>query len=321
MSIKVYRLNKNRNLEPTSITEFFAIPSSYEQVFWIDIAEPRGRELRDLFSPLQLHPLVIEECLDPATGSRLAPYIKSLLIKFPVQVSWENLKPIFVSVICLRNAIITVHDAIFPTFENIANELSDAIHLHSHSTSAILYFILDRLIDEDMAFVSKARQSIESLEETMEQESELLQTEHITELKRKVARLSITFEDQHYCFAALQTVESHLLDISDVREYYRDSISHLEYALRSIGRQQARLVELRQHHHLNLQEKTNKRLRLLTIISAIFLPLTLIAGIYGMNFKYMPEMEWYYSYPITILFMITIAIVLLVLFYRKGWFK
>ena len=112
-----------------------------------------------------------------------------------------------------------------------------------------------------------------------------------------------------------------MFDIRDFREYFHESLAHLEYALRSVGRQEARLAELHQHYLLTLQDKTNKRIRLLTIISAIFMPLTLIAGIYGMNFQNIPELTWSYGYPVVIALMFALAAVLLWMFYRKGWFK
>ncbi len=83
----------------------------------------------------------------------------------------------------------------------------------------------------------------------------------------------------------LQTVEPEVFDITDLREYFRDSLANLESAIRSAGRPEAHLSELRQYYQITLQEKTNKRLRLLTILSAVFMPLSLIAGIYGMNFR------------------------------------
>ena len=151
-------------------------------------------------------------------------------------------------------------------------EFSAAVRFHTLSTSAILYQILDRLIDEDTAFVLEARREIELLEEAVDHDPKSVEIDQILTVKRRGARLSVTFEDQRYCVTALQTVESEVFDITDLREYFRDSLAHLEYALRSVGRQQARLAELHQHYLLTLQEKTNRRLRLLTIISAIFMP-------------------------------------------------
>ena len=77
----------------------------------------------------------------------------------------------------------------------------------------------------------------------------------------------------------------------------------MEYALRATNRLERRLLDLHQFFVANIQEKTNRRINVLTIVQAIFLPLTLLAGIYGMNFQYMPELTWRYAYPTFLAFM------------------
>ncbi len=81
------------------------------------------------------------------------------------------------------------------------------------------------------------------------------------------------------------------------------------------------LDNLHRHYQLTLQETTNNRLRLLTVLSALFLPLTLIAGIYGMNFQYMPELDEHYAYFVVLGLMLVIGAGMLGFFYLKGWFK
>jgi len=87
-----------------------------------------------------------------------------------------------------------------------------------------------------------------------------------------------------------------------------------------IERLEMNVRELHQYNVLTLQDTTNNRLRLLTIISAIFLPLTLVAGIYGMNFERMPELSWSFGYPLVLGIMVLIGAGMLWLFYRRGWF-
>ena len=321
MDLNVFRLNKKRYLEKSAVSEFVTAPAEDEALYWVDIAQPDPPALSGFLSPLKLHPLILEACLDPEAVPRIAPYERALFVKLPIQLGWDNPNQCFLSIICLPRSLITIHDSSIPALESIAREFSTAARFHNLSTSAILYQILDRVIDEDMSFLLEARRGIESLEEAIDQEPESVQIEQILMLKRQIARLSITFEGQRYCVTALETVESEVFDIKDFREYFHDSLAHLEYALRSVDRHEARLAELHQHHLLTLQDKTNKRLRLLTIISAIFMPLTLITGIYGMNFGQMPELEWVYGYPLVIAVMFAVAMALLWIFYLKGWFK
>ena len=285
IELDTFMLNKHRYLEPSSVEAFLASRAE-DGPFWVDITEPDETVLKEFLSPLQLHPLILETCLDPSAGSRIAPYEQALFIKLPTQPRWDRIDQAFLSIICLPHAIVTIHKLPIPALKSIAKEFSTAVRFHTQSTSAILYQILDRLIDEDMAYALEARREIESLEEAIDRD-EAVDIDKVLTLKRRVARLSITFEEQHHCVTTLQTIESEFFDIKAFREYYRDSLANLEYAIRSVNRQQTPFSEIRQHYIVTLQDRTNKRLRLLTIISSLFMPLTLIAAIYGMYFRYM----------------------------------
>lgn len=120
---------------------------------------------------------------------------------------------------------------------------------------------------------------------------------------------------------ALLSQDIELIDLHSIREPLHDVAAHVEHSLRYIERVEDHLSELDRHFLLLLQDRTNNRLRILTIISAIFMPLTLVAGIYGMNFRFMPELSWHYGYWVVLLVMFSIALGLIWYFYRKGWFK
>ena len=80
------------------------------------------------------------------------------------------------------------------------------------------------------------------------------------------------------------------------------------------------LSELHERYVLNQQEKGNRRLSFLTVASWVFLPLTLMTGIYGMNFEYMPELKIWYAYPVFLLVLLSVGSGILIYFKRKGWF-
>ena len=321
MNLKVFLLNKSKHLEPSSQTTFFKSSRDDKAYYWIDVEDPDSVSLRKLLEQLDLHSLIMEECLEPTGTSRVDLYHQSLFIKFPIQLAWDTPEQPFFSIICIPQTVITIHKRPNPTIENIAAEYSFAARFHSLTTAAIIFQIFDRLIDKNMAFILESRRDIESLDEAMDRASDSAHIDRILMLKQRISHLSIICEDQRYCVTTLQTIESDLFDISDLREYFRDSLANLEYAIRSAGRQEVHLSELRQYYQITLQEKSNKRLRLLTILSAVFMPLSLITGIYGMNFRYMPELTWPYSYPLVIFIMVAVAAIFLWIFNRKGWFK
>ena len=324
MDINVFLLNNGKHLERSSLSDFVTSSIAHERSqfpFWVDCTGPDSTSLSKLFSPLHLHPLVLEGCLEPATGVSIAPFEESLFIKIPLHLTWDSSTLIFLTIVVLPHAVITVHETAIPILERMATEYSHAARFRMGGTSAILYQILDHVVDEDMVFALEARRAIDTLEETMDQEEESVEVDDILILKRRISRLTATLEDQRYGVSSLQSVASDAFDPTAFREYFRDTFAHLDSTVRSLGRQQTHLSELHQHHLLTLQDKTNNRLKLLTIISGVFLPLMLIVSLYGMNFKYMPELQWRYGYPLVLTIMATIAGGLLWMFYKKGWFK
>ena len=100
----------------------------------------------------------------------------------------------------------------------------------------------------------------------------------------------------------LNDVSDHIIQIIDTVETYRDMIS-----------------ELREIYLSSISNKMNEVMKVLTIIATIFIPLTFIAGIYGMNFHFMPELGWALGYPATIIFMIAISLVMILFFRKKRW--
>ncbi len=120
--------------------------------------------------------------------------------------------------------------------------------------------------------------------------------------------------------AWLQQVESSAFTIKDQHKYYRDLAREIQQAIHGAENLGSRLRDMNEHCQLAAQEKTNKRLSILTVIQAVFVPLTLIAGVYGMNFQYMPELQWSYGYWSILSLMGLIVIAEIWVFRRGGWF-
>ena len=120
---------------------------------------------------------------------------------------------------------------------------------------------------------------------------------------------------------ALINYESSSFPMGEMRDHYRGRVTAIQNYQRGMLRLEALLDNLHRHYQLTLQETTNNRLHLLTMLSAVFLPLTFIAGIYGMNFEYMPELDEPYAYFCVLGFMLVIGAGMLSFLYLKGWFK
>jgi len=322
MESKIYLINQDKRLESSSLDAVLHRQQERKLHYWIDVKNPDATGLTELLSPFEPHPLVMERCLDRDTSSGISPYENIVLIQLPERIAWDDQARSLMSILCLPQLIITLHTRTVSVLEDLEENFTAVLGHHAVSTSAILYLILDHLTDEATAFALLARQAIDTLDGAINEGVETDQIgQRILTLKRIVAHSEIIMEEQHHCLTALLSIDTDPLSIQGFREYFHDAVSHLEHSLRYVERMETHLSELHQHFLLILQNKTNDRLKILTMLSAVFMPLTLIAGIYGMNFYYMPELKWHYSYPLILLVMIALAAGLLAFLYRKGWFK
>jgi magnesium transporter len=140
-------------------------------------------------------------------------------------------------------------------------------------------------------------------------------------MKLKLNTLEETLDDFHKCINGFIGTHSRAIDIASLQEYFRDWVRQIEYAQRRAERLGGEINAIHESYQLKAQDRTNRRLGVLTVISVVFMPLTLLAGIYGMNFWYMPELAWKYAYPVVLISMAAISTALLVYFIRKGWFS
>ncbi|MCF6289584.1 MAG: magnesium transporter CorA family protein [Desulfobacterales bacterium] len=322
MEYAVYEIDPDRMLKkrPHPGLASPAVPGGALPV-WIDITRRDPGPLTEFLRSLKVHPLALEACLETVPNSRIGVYGKSLFIGLPMLLDWADHGRTFLSILCLPGILITIHEKPVPMLDSIKKDFTAAMQFHAPNTSAVLYQILDFIIDRQIVLTLEVREKIDNLEEALEAESVMDLPGETRSLKRKAVLLEAILEDQHHCVSSLQTIESAAFNVGDIQDYIRDAIAHLDHTVRSVGRQLDRLTSLRQHFLLQLQDKTNKRLQILTIVSTIFLPLMLVTGIYGMNFRHMPELSWRYGYAGALLLMCLIAAGLLWALARKGWFK
>jgi magnesium transporter len=127
--------------------------------------------------------------------------------------------------------------------------------------------------------------------------------------------------DQLSCFELVGALNRPFLDISAHATRFQLAPSNVRAADQNADRLGKTIADIRQRFEMNQQEKTNHRLSILTILSAVFMPLTFISGIYGMNFEKMPELHLSYGYPVVLIVMILIAGGMLLGFKIRGWFE
>jgi magnesium transporter len=187
--------------------------------------------------------------------------------------------------------------------------------------AGLLYELLSAISDHAASRVFQLRDKVAQLQEVIHDEPDVVDSEMIYEMKRDSMRAGIVIEDQQICVKGLLRGELTQEGIQKRKDYFYDLQMSLDIGFRSSQRLKDRLEDLEHQLSIHLQSRSENRLRTLTILAAIFTPLTLIAGIYGMNFANMPELQWKYGYVAVLGLMLVVAAVLLLYFKRKRWFE
>ena len=146
-----------------------------------------------------------------------------------------------------------------------------------------------------------------------------VELDQIVELKHRILELDRTIDEQVAVFDLLGSMQTPQLDLVRLATYFTVAKGNIAAADRGMDRLDRQAVDLQRVYDAFLQNRTNRRLGRLTVISAIFLPLTLIAGIYGMNFDVMPELGFPYAYPLTLGAMLVLGIGAYFWFRSRGW--
>jgi magnesium transporter len=190
-----------------------------------------------------------------------------------------------------------------------------------HDMNSVMVHVVRTFIDEEAINFYRLRLEIEEHSEGLKQGDKKYTVAHLEALMTKCQHMLTVFYEYQVLAESLEFNLSIPISAESLSTVYRSKANLIKTFREGVEYLKQRLVELHNQHLMDQQGKTESRIRVLTIISAIFMPLTLIAGIYGMNFQNMPELDDTYAYFIVLAVMLTVAITMLGFFYKKGWFK
>jgi magnesium transporter len=174
-------------------------------------------------------------------------------------------------------------------------------------------------VDSYYTILETLGEHIESLQEELVSEPKREDLQIIQDLKSDMLFIRKSVWPLREVIGGLVRSESTLIK-QDVLVYIRDVYDHVIQAIDTIETYRDMLSSMLDIYLSSVGNRMNEVMKVLTIIATIFIPMTFLAGVYGMNFKYMPELEWRYAYPIFWLFLVSLFILMLMWFKKKKWF-
>lgn len=303
-----------------------------DSVSWVDVLGLGNQETwRQLGEVFNLHPLVLEDVVNVPQRPKVEDYEDHLVIIARMVMPREKGIGFYseqVSLILGKNYLLTVqeeseHDCFGPVRARIRGNKGT---VRKHKADYLAYVLLDAIIDGFFPVLEDYGELIESLEDEVVVNPTRQTLEKIHQVKRELLALRRSIWPQRDAINTLIRDGSDLIS-EEVRVYLRDCYDHAIQVLDMVETYRELAASLMDVYLSSVSNKMNEIMKLLTVISTIFIPLTFVAGVYGMNFDHekspwnMPELHWYWGYPACWALMIAIASGLVYFFWRRGWFS
>lgn len=317
MEIKYYKIS------PSGLEAYTpAVPGAVEThvPVWISIFANDRREIPEQVGDIINDHLAMQLVLESGHGVRIKFTDRWGVLDFKVIVENASITTDTITFLAGENMLITIADKARAALTEITADIQAFSLPADDELLHLIYLLFHELSSDNMQVVANARQRVEMLAETINKQPHDLEPADIMNTKGDLGIISGVLEDEHLSLSHLALLRFRV-DSAKYRELLAEIADGLGQLKKSIERAEDRLESIHLHYILTLQDITNRRLSTLTVLQAIFVPLTLIAGIYGMNFVYMPELQWELSYFWILGLMVFIAGCELFYFYTRGWFK
>ncbi len=338
--IRVTRYDAER-LEEQELDSLAELRAPETGVLWIDIVglhEPAI--LEQLGHAFKLHPLVVEDMLNTEQRPKREDYGDYLYIVLkrlcsphspnaretcPAHVAngksaaVGELAAEQISIVVGHGYVISVHESESPIYEPIREHLrGEGNRLRTHGASYLAHALIDTVVDSYFAVLETLGEQIEELENELmlRPHQKSLRTLHV--LKRETLFMRRAVWPLREVIGGLEREGCRVLEES-ISDYLRDVYDHTIDVIDTIETYREMLSGMLDIYLSSVSNRLNEILKVLTIISTIFIPLTFIVGIYGMNFEHMPELQSRWGYPAVLIFMAGVAGFMLRFFRKKGW--
>jgi magnesium transporter len=324
-----------RTANPASLSETFECMRDRGGMGWIGLYRPSEQEVREVADELGIHELVVEDALAGHQRAKLERYGDVLfMVLRPARYldAAEEVEFGEVHVVVGPDFVVTIRHAEAPNLARVRRRLEDDPELLRHGPEAVLYGILDEVVDQYTPVLAGLENDIDEIESQLF-EDEVDATQRIYELGREVIDFQRATQPLSGMLEALlRGTGEHQLD-EELKRYLRDVLDHtlrvtdrattFRTVLDNALTVESTIVARRQNEEMRrmteLSIRQNDEVKKISGWAAILFAPTLVGTIYGMNFTVMPELHWVFGYPMAIGLMVAMGFGLYGVFKAKGW--
>lgn len=282
--------------------------------YWVDFEEPTNEETKLLSEFFHFHPLAIEDCLYFIQRPNMNYYDGVLF--FVLHSLNKTIRCEEIDVFVGENYVVSFHKEKDQAIDMVKQKLFAKKEIGNVGPLYVFHSIIDELVDCYFPILHQIEDKLNEYEEKEARSKKII--EEVYEIRRDLIRLRktiIPMRDLLYRIINSKRFQ----DAGQFNHYFSDIYDHLMKLTDMVASNQDVTSDMRENYMSIQSNRMNSIMMTLTVITTIFMPLTFIVGVYGMNFDHMPELHWKYGYFITLGVMAIIVIGMIFWFYKKGW--
>ncbi|GGC79542.1 putative metal ion transporter YfjQ [Thalassobacillus devorans] len=284
--------------------------------YWLDFDRPSREETDLLDSYFHFHPLAIEDCIHDLQRPKMDYYEDHTLIVIH-SIDANTLKKQEIDIFFGEDFIITYHKSELPMMNHVMRMVKK--ERPKWEEYYVLHYIFDLVVDNYFPIIYEIEDHINEIEDNTQNLSIDKLLEQLFDRRSELLTMRQTIHPMRDLLYRI--LNSHHLDgMKQGKEYFADVHDHLIKLADVIASNRDLTQDIRDSYLSLTSHQQNKTMQVLTVISVIFMPLTFIAGVYGMNFENMPELDEPFAYPLVWFIMIALSVAMIIWFKKKGWF-
>ena len=289
---------------------------------WADFNEPSPEEAELLGCFFRFHPLAIEDCLHVLQRPKM-DYYEDYQFLVLHALDPDTLGTVEVNLFIGDRYLVSFHQHRLREMDEAWKNMLKRAHdrkVWVHGPYSAAYMVVDSLVDQYFPCVYAIEDELDELEKMGSRESVELLMNQVFDLRSRLLKLRRTIVPMRDLMYRILNSQ-HVQGDKEPRAYYADIHDHLLKLSEMIEADREMTADLRDSYISLNSNRMNGIMKTLTVITTVFMPLTLIAGIYGMNFAYMPELSWKYGYFAVLTVMLALGGLMILWFGKRGWFK
>lgn len=323
-TITVLRYDEESAVEKEGVLlDELVIDSAQAGVTWIHVAGLSHVEIIERLGQMfNIHSLALEDILNTNQRPKLEDYGEYIYIAIKMltyQPDNQVIAAEHINIVVGPNYVLSFQETDRVFFKPVRERIkSGQSRFRKHGADYLAYALMDTVVDYYFVLLEQLGERVEELEEELVTQPDAKLLPAIHNLKTEMLYLRRSVWPLREVIAQIERGDSALFKENTLL-YIRDIYDHTIQVIETVETYRDMTSSMLEIYLSSISNRMNEVVKMLTVISTIFMPLTFLAGLYGMNFKYMPELEWQYGYPAVLVLMTVIGVTMYRYFSRKAW--